>query len=110
MTYQEFKHQKERTKKFAQLSERLEVIQQSISGIRRQDPAGPCHQGPFTGNTRESRRVLSLTISFSATRGGAAPVSTNISDLNISASDFGDFLTQQLNNEFETISKQMADL
>lgn len=81
--------QSERLKKYNQLTTLRTRIYKAIQTITENDPNGPHGQGPFTGNTRESRQVESMRIQFTETRGGAPPVEIWISDLNIEACELG---------------------
>ncbi len=95
---------------FNELETRLNAVNMLLNRIQADDPDGPCGQGPFTGNTRESRRVHDLTIGFTKTLGGAPAVSMSLSGLNIYAGKFEDFLVHELKIEAEKIAKAMDEL
>lgn len=65
---------------------------------------------PFTGNTRESRTVESISINFSKTRGGALGVDLFISRLNIEACDFGAALRELLERKRDHLEKEMDEI
>ena len=73
-------------------------------------PDGPSGQNPFTGNARESRDVLSITIDFSATRGGSPAVYTKITDLNISAYDLGQAIETLIRKKLHLINAEIEKL
>lgn len=68
---------------------------------------GPCGQGPFTGNTRESRQVEGAVIDFTPTQGGGRAVSLKLIDLYISAWDLGKYLESQLQRRIDLINAEM---
>lgn len=72
--------QEKRLKQYRALVEIRDELDAALRGI-----ATP----PFTGNWRESRQVQSLTIQFTATRGGAPAVAMGLQDIHIEASDLG---------------------
>jgi len=80
MTDRDLKIQAERVAAFHRLSERAAAIRKVLAEMghpKVQD------SGPFTGNTRESRRVDSLRIFFSPTLGRAPAVDIMLTDLGI---------------------------
>lgn len=88
----------------------LKQTRTAIDQITLSRPDDPNQTGPFTGNTRESRLITQLDISFSQTRGGSPPVSMTIQDLRISASDFKEALLVMLNKRKSDLKKQMDAL
>ena len=46
-----------KVKRFRKLEKRRNELVELIEAITGEDPNGPCKQGQFTGNARESRRV-----------------------------------------------------
>jgi hypothetical protein len=68
---------------------------------------GPCGQGPFTGNTHESRRVRSMHIYFSETLGGAPCVEIEIPNMHISAWDLGRAMEAMLRTKIEQLNAEM---
>ncbi len=110
MKTHEVKLLREKLVKFNELETRLNAVNMLLNRIQADDPDGPCGQGPFTGNTRESRRVNDLVINFSKTLGGSPGVSMSLSGLNIYAGKFEDFLVHELKLEAERITKSMDEL
>ncbi len=71
---------------------------------------GPHGKGPFTGNSRETRKVKSLTIAFSKTLGGSAPVEIEIHNLYIPAPEFGEILEILLKEQLEIVNREIEAL
>lgn len=67
-------------------------------------------KNPFTGNTRESRQVISMTLHFTATRGTSPTVNTTIPELYIEAYELGVFLKEQLKKRLDKINAEMEAL
>jgi len=109
MTSQEAKLHSERVIHYTALEASLNKAYDALKALSNDGwkETGPCGQGPFTGNTRESRQVISMSIKFSATRGGAEPVSQELENLNIEAWDFGKAVESMLRKRIEIISKEM---
>lgn len=95
---------------FKRLSEVLSKLRDTHRSILMDDPTGPCNQSPFTGNTRESRRVLSMIIHFSNTLGGAHGVSKTLEGLDLPAWEFGRYLKEYLEKRIEEIQAEIAKL
>jgi hypothetical protein len=110
MTHPEMKLLEERGAKFRQLNERRIQINILLEKITAHDPTGPHGQGPFTGDTRESRLIDTLSIDFSPTFGGSPAVSQYLLGLNIRASVFGNFLEQQLRAELAKVEQAMLEI
>lgn len=110
MTSQDATHQSERLKKFRQLDELHTQTYAAMQKIRAGDPEGPHGQGPFTGNTRESRLVESLDIQFSPTRGGAPKTSLSLADLHIEAYEFARALLSMLEARLALLQAEMDKL
>ena len=90
MKIEELRVQQQRLERYQKLAAIRQEIQTALDIIKEPwTETGPDGQGPFTGNTRESRKVLSVKIQFSATLGGACPVSIEIPAMPISAWDLG---------------------
>lgn len=102
--------QSERISKYRELCKRRSEIYAAIKAISSPQPDGPHGQGPFTGNTRESRRVKSMHIQFTATRGGAAPVEMHIGGLHIEASELGRALESMLREKLGPINEAIEKL
>lgn len=107
MNYQEVKVLEQRLKKYRDLEAARAEVQMALDVM---DQKGEFHAPPFTGNTRESRRVLGLTIRLSATQGGEKPTEVELRDLGVSAWLFGDNLKQQLREKLELIDKEMEKI
>jgi len=97
-------------KRYDELAARAAQIHALIKEIEADDPTGPCKESPFTGNTRESRKVLGLSIQFSATLGRSPPVNKELGHLNISASKFADFIIGDLTAQLKAIQEEMEKL
>lgn len=89
---------------FDQLTNYRSKLQSVLSSL--QDQSG------FTGNTRESRRVLSIGIGFSATRGGAQPTTDafDFPEYVVEASDLGNFLIEKVRSRIKEITDQIDAL
>ncbi len=99
-----------RMDEYRRLEKRCDEIRFAINEITRGDPTGPCEQGPFTGNTRESRQISMIDISFTATLGGAKPVNMHLEKLFIHAGSFGDALKKMLEQELAKVVVAMETL
>lgn len=71
---------------------------------------GPCGQGPFTGNTRESRQVKAIKIWFTPTRGGAPAVEIEIPDCFVEAWGLGKYLESELNAKIKAVNQEIEAL
>jgi hypothetical protein len=71
---------------------------------------GPSDQGPFTGNTRESRRVRSMHVWFTKTQGGADAVDIEIPTMHIEASALGQSLASMLRAKIASIEAEMEKI
>ncbi len=107
MTDQEAKQQEQRITKFRELEKLRDEIRGAISMVTEPWKDGPHGQGPFTGNTRESRRVRSIEIRFTPTLGGAPAVETKIENLGIEACALGRFLEGQLRERLALVLAEM---
>jgi hypothetical protein len=110
MTDQEYLDQSARLSKFNELTSRRKEIREALKLLTEPDPNGPCGQNPFTGNTRESRKVTDLQFGFTQTRGGAPGITLSVYDLNIRASDLGRAIEEMLRAELASVTKEMLDL
>jgi hypothetical protein len=110
MKEQEVKTQMARISKFRELEKVRDEIYAAIEAITKDQPDGPCGQGPFTGNTRESRQVQSLHFVFTPTRGGASAVEMKISGLHIEAWGLGKALESMLREKLAEITAAMEKL
>ena len=110
MTNQEATMQISRVEKYKELCTRRDKFNELLHLIQRSDPEGPCQQGPFTGNTRESRRVNAITINFSKTRGGAPSVDLWLQGLELEAHEFGSYLQSHLNKQIKNINDEIEAL
>lgn len=110
MNDRDAKIQRERLAKYSNLCIRRDHLQQALISITQDDKTGPCGQGPFTGNTRESRITRGVVIQFSQTRGGAAETSLELSHLEIEASDFGRWLQTKIEESLESINGEISKL
>lgn len=110
MTAQEKQQQQKRIEEMTKLEKVLEGLYSALRAITEDWPDGPHGQNPFTGNWRESRQVLEVSIKFTATRGGAAPTQIDIPAMYIEASDMGIDLQHRLRARIETIEKEMEKI
>jgi hypothetical protein len=102
--------QEDRVKRYKDLKAQADQIKSVIAAIAENDPEGPCGQGPFTTNTRESREVHSLEIYFSPTRGKSPPVKKFLSGVNISAPKLGEFLRGELRAKLAAVTEAMEKI
>lgn len=70
----------------------------------------PGEQSPFTGNTRESRQIRSMKISFTETRGGAPAVEIEVPTMHIGASELGRAIESMLRAKLAVVSAEMEKL
>jgi hypothetical protein len=110
MNTKEAETQAGRIEKFRELQAVRDKTVWALDAITKSDPTGPCGQGPFTGNTRESRQVKCLRMSFTQTRGGSPPVEISIDDLFVEASELGRELQRMLRARLERIEKEMSEV
>jgi hypothetical protein len=115
MNEHEVSHQKKRIENYDRLCERRSEIREAldlVTGHRRIAPdTNPKDVNfPFTGNTRETRRVLTLNIDFSSTLGGSTPMSLRLDDLNIPAGELGRFLEARLKAQIDAINQEIEKL
>jgi len=108
MNESEVREQESRISKYRKLEKVRNEIGSALHAVTEPwEKTGPCGQGPFTGNTRESRRVISMKIQFSATLGGAAPVDIEISNMHIKAYELGRALESMLRSEMKLLNDEM---
>lgn len=110
MNHHEAKKMEDRTAQFRALETRSNQIRCAISHLSLEDPTAPCRASPFTGNTRESRRIKVLNIEFTSTRGGGPPVSREIGDLLIPAWEFARQLEVILKAQLELVTAEMEKI
>ena len=110
MDEQELKMQMGRVTKYRELEKVRNEIYAAIKAVTKDQKDGPCGQGPFTGNTRESRKVRSMHICFTATRGGAPAVDMDIGDMHIEAWELGKAIEAMLWAKLEPINAEIAKL
>lgn len=103
MTHNESEQQKKRLAEYDRLSQAAQGFRDALNKIEADDPDGPCGQGPFTGNTRESRDVLSLEVFFSRTKGGSAPVKKYLDGLKLGAWKLRALLAEDLREKIKTL-------
>jgi len=102
--------QETRVAKYRALDHTRNEIYAAIKAVTEDDPSGPCGQGPFTGNMRESRQVASMMLHFSPTRGGAPAVDMSVAHLNIEASELGRFIEARLRAKLELVNAEIEKL
>jgi hypothetical protein len=110
MTEQEAKEIMERVCKYRALEKVRDEVRTALEVITQPWTDGPCGQGPFTGNTRESRQVSQMTIQFTATRGGSPAVSVDIYKMHIEAHELGRALKEMLGAKLEAINAEIEKI
>lgn len=115
MNEHEVAQQKKRLETYDRLRERRSEIREALDLVTGQRRIAPDTNPkdinfPFTGNTRESRRVLALNIDFTSTLGTAPPMSLKLEDLNIPAWEFGRFLETCLKAQLDAINAEIEKL
>lgn len=95
---------------FRRLNERCEAIRKIIDQLTTNRPDDPNQTGPFTGNTRETRKITRIRIDFSKTLGGSPEVAMTLEDLHIHARDFQTFLLSTLRTQQDTLRSEMEKL
>ena len=111
MTEQEYIAIRERLSKYGKLCKARDELYKAREVITRPwTETGPCGQGPFTGNTRESRRIDSMSIKFTATRGGSPPVGEDIFNLHIEAWDFAKAVVGLIDDKLNEVNKAIAGI
>ncbi len=115
MKSREVDQQRKRIAEYEKLCGRRSEIHRSLDLLTGQARIGPDTNPkdinfPFTGNTRETRRVSHLVIEFTRTLGGADPMSLRLLDLNIPAGELGRFLRACLETQIESINKEIEAL
>lgn len=110
MKAHEVKALTERIAKFNALTTRIAEIDDTLNKMRTPEPDAPCGATPFTGNTRESRRLNSVLLCFSRTLGGAPTVNISLEKLDIPASQVGNFIETALRNQREKITEEIEAL
>lgn len=96
--------------RYRKLEKYRDQIRTALDAVTKGWEDGPCGQGPFTGNYRESRQVKLLSIEFTATKGGSVAVDYEIDNLNIEASELGRFLEIALRSKLEAINAELEKI
>jgi hypothetical protein len=107
MTPLECKAQSLRIEKYRILESAYNEASAALHSITDTQASG---QSPFTGNTRESRRVESIHIEFSPTRGGAPAASIDLYSLGIGALECEQAICGMLQKRLESISAEMEKI
>lgn len=111
MNEQEAAQQTLRINKFKELERARDNAYCALAKITEDwKETGPCGQGPFTGNTRESRRITGMSIRFSTTRGGSSPVEIVIADMEIEAHEVGQMLALMLERKIMVLSAEIDQI
>lgn len=111
MKHNELKEQLARITKYRELEKIRNEIAAALKAVTEPwKDTGPCGQGPFTGNWRESREVRHMRIWFSETRGGAQAVDLQIGSMHISASELGRTLEAMLRAKLDVVDAEMAEI
>lgn len=110
MKEREVKEQMARITKYRELEKVRDQIRSALDAVTKPWPTGPCEQGPFTGNTRESRQVRTMRIWFTATRGGAEPVDLEIDHMHIEAWELGRAIQSMLQAKLDLANAEMEKI
>lgn len=111
MNSQEQKLQLERTETYSRLEKKRDKLYAALEAVTADwKGVGPCDQGPFTGNARESRQVESMHIKFTPTRGGAPAVELEIKNMYIEAYELGNALKEMLQDKIDQINAAMKKI
>lgn len=110
MTANEVEATEKKIAEFRKLEERRFEIDDAIRLITEDWKHGPCGQGPFTGNTRESRQIKKLDFHFTPTRGGAPACDLSVDDLFIEAPEMERVLVEMLKKQRAKITVAMEVL
>ena len=107
MTPDEVRVQTLRIEQFRALEQRERQILGALADMEEPKIQG---SGPFTGNTRETRRVINMRIDFSETRGKAPEISISLDSLHIEARELGDWIREKLTAQIKAIREERAKL
>lgn len=110
MTEQDVIEMSKKVARFREIEHARTAAHQTLISIIQDGPTGPCGQGPFTGNARESRNVYAITIYFTDTAGGSKAVEKRITGLCISAHEFGKFLEEHARDKFKKLDQELKEL
>lgn len=110
MKSNELKKQLARIDSYRELEKIRDEIQIARNKITEGWKHGPCGQGPFTGNTRESRAVRGIHIWFSETRGGSPAVDLEIFGLHIEAWELRDALLKMIDSKLDLVIAEMEKI
>lgn len=105
MNDQDVAFQFDRITRYKELKARAEQIRFSIQILEESSTTSP-----FTGNTRESRKVDRMTIVFTASEGGDVPVTRIFDALMIPATALHALLTAHLREQWKIVQEAMAKL
>ena len=110
MKEQDVKESMARISKYRALETLRDEISLALKKVTEPWAEGPSGQGPFTGNTRESRKVRSMIIRFTETLGGAAGVELEIPKMHIEAWELGQALEAMLREKLNAVNDAMEKL
>lgn len=108
MTKAEAENQAKRVETFNRLNAGRSALRNTIQKMDL-PISGSC-ASPFTGNTRESRKITNMRIDFSATLGGEGPVTLDLDYMQISAGDFGRMLEKLLEDKMTKLNAEIDAL
>lgn len=108
MDHAEIKYQAARISAYQQLAVECLNLDAALSAL--ETPFGVHRQSAFTGNTRESRRIVEIRFGFSATLGGEAPVDLTVQQLNVPAWKLGVTLRELLLERRRVVHEEMKKL
>lgn len=113
MSPQEAKHHQQRLLKFNFLDAARSALHSTLAKMSEKSGypgTVQSHADPFTGDTRESRRVAWLKIGFTATLGGEPPVELDLNYLNIPAWEFGNALEAAIKKQIAALNAAIEKL
>lgn len=108
MNATEAAQQKLRLEQYDKLTNESARIRSTLDALTRNDPEGPCQQGPFTSNYLESRTVESCRFFFSKTKGGSPSVELLLYGIDIEACEMKEFLEGKLRKRLDDVTKLIA--
>lgn len=107
MNEKELIEQEKRLNRYRGLRRMANELQCALDHLSKPWPEGT---HPFDANAKEPRAVTGLRIFFSASRGGAAPVTMDLTTLNIDAPDFGQAIETLIRKKLHLINAEIEKL
>ncbi len=110
MNAQDVAMMQDKISRFQDLNSQRNELYEAIRIIDENNKGSLFQASAFTGNTRESRKVLSMTINFTRTLGGEAPTQVRIDDMHIDAWELGKFLKSQCQSKLDLVNAEIEKL